>query len=56
MADQLRDELAETIHQLHDADALEVADAVLASPVIASLKAEAWDQGYHAGRKYVRRY
>ncbi|WP_456286241.1 hypothetical protein M1D46_00490 [Microbacterium sp. JZ70] len=52
----LRDELARTIEQLDPALTSEqMADAVLASPAIAALRAEAWDEGFSAGSRHASR-
>ncbi|GLI28496.1 hypothetical protein ARHIZOSPH14_27380 [Agromyces rhizosphaerae] len=53
--EQLREELARTIEGLRTTlTGEELADAVLTSPAIASIKADAWDEGFRAGHRHAR--
>lgn len=51
------DDLSRKLQTLLDAgaDADRLAQAVLASPVVAALKAEAWEQGFSSGSNYRKR-
>jgi hypothetical protein len=56
MTEHLREELARTVEQLDPTLTPEqMADAVLASPAIAALRAEAWDEGFSAGSRHASR-
>lgn len=55
---QVRDVLTQTIEQLSDAEQAltpeQMVDALLASPAIQALQADAWQQGYSAGVRFAR--
>lgn len=64
MAENMRDELTELIEHLSTVDKTdagydrmltyeEIADALLASPVITALQSQAWDLGFSAGQRYA---